>query len=547
MTFMLPIMLKAFENVTSTEYIAGFNKPCDFRDMLDLFNTLPPYFNSIGSLYPNQTELISYYSMQLASTFLVNKKSLTIECLYNMLSLQSRLGSFAINILEHPEKNEKLVGTFGRFMKEPAKPLRDSPMLKILEHVNKYEKNDDKDKILNLFTIFNIIFICVSVIGILTNFILFSILKCSSSKTNRKEESEETPLDNQYLLFAKRNQSCIYLCLITICHTIYLFVNFIIMSQTKLAAFALGNLNTSQFACKIAFVLFPPTTAYNIVHQYAIILLVFALYKHGKKIRRIKYIQVDQSEFFGYTEDIYEIDDNDSIKAADASLSNKNKTKASENNATENYSCLNENKRNSLKCFLIFLLILIYNSQNFILYSLNEVSIINKYQNLSAKFCAFSSDYSKYYILINQEIIPILNLTLFVIFPIIYGIHQLWVDVCLLIILKREQRKRYEFLNEYHIEWVLYIFFIIFFISQVPLCIHQIIDLVFQNFKFPFVFPMFISLIFSTKVTLVLVEMSLLCFAYSSSFFVFWIFDFGFRNIIKFYFYKYILCRTLNL
>ena len=116
------------------------------------------------------------------------------------------------------------------------------------------------------------------------------------------------------------------------------------MSQTKLASFALSNLNSSQFGCKIAFVLFPPTTAYNIVHQYAVLLLVFALYKHGKKIRHIKYVPVNRSYVSGYTEDINEEQEDISIQAADTSFSNKNMIKTSKNKSTDNLSFFNEKK-----------------------------------------------------------------------------------------------------------------------------------------------------------------------------------------------------------
>ena len=152
MTFMLPIIMSVFQNRTEIEYQNKFQKPCEFNDMLNMFSTLPPYFNEIGRLYPNKTDLIAYYSMQLSSTFLVNKGSLTMDCLYNMLDLQSRLGQFAVGILDRPGDYIKDVGMFGLYMKEHAAPLRENAMLKILEYVDKYEKNKKKSKLLHFST-----------------------------------------------------------------------------------------------------------------------------------------------------------------------------------------------------------------------------------------------------------------------------------------------------------------------------------------------------------------------------------------------------------
>jgi hypothetical protein len=565
MTFMLPIIMNVFQNRTEPEYQAKFKKPCEFNDMINMFSTLPPYFNEIGRLYPNKTDLIAYYSMQLSSTFLVNQGSLTMDCLYNMLDLQSRLGSFAIGILDHPEKYEKEVGNFGLFMKAESKPLRNNAMLQILEYVDKYEKNNDKDQTVALFSTFNVIFVIISIIGILANFILILVLKHSSSrlikKSNKKSKNgflapiptnslrniddnesdrseDDSSSDNyrttdlyyRFYLLSKRYRTRMCLIIISICHLFYLKINFIIMSQFKLAAVALGQLNKSQFGCKMAFFLFPPTSPYNILHQLAIWFLIYALYKHFKKIRKIK--NIDES-------DDYLIGNNEN-ELRPGSLN-----RIKQNGRQMNDSCLNESSKNIFHCVIIFGLIVAYNAQNLFLYSINEVTI--QKQNISLKFCAFNPFYSNYYVLINQTITPMLNLFLFVLLPMILGILYLSLDLCLFIRLKREQNKLFKHLREYHIEWLLYVYFIIFLLSQMPLFIHQLFDIITQNIKFPFVFPLFIGLIFSKKVGLVLFEMGMLCIGYSIALPCWCLFDNDFINIIKFYFNKYILCRTLKL
>ena len=114
MNTLLPSMFGLFSNITSEDYKANFKEPCRFDALMDLFKQLPPYFDIIAQKYPNQPDLIAYYSMQLASTFLVNNGSLTMECMYNMLSLQTRLNTFSLDIMDNPEKNPKLVGLFGK-------------------------------------------------------------------------------------------------------------------------------------------------------------------------------------------------------------------------------------------------------------------------------------------------------------------------------------------------------------------------------------------------------------------------------------------------
>ncbi len=115
MKVMLPTIIGLFSNITDNDYKAQFKAPCEFNQMLDLFSSLPPYFNEIGKTYDGRTDLIAYYSMQLSSTFLVNKNALTMKCLYQMLDLQTRIGGLSINIMDHPEKNSQLVGVMGKY------------------------------------------------------------------------------------------------------------------------------------------------------------------------------------------------------------------------------------------------------------------------------------------------------------------------------------------------------------------------------------------------------------------------------------------------
>ena len=563
MFFMLPVIIEVFEKITEPSYKMQFNKPCDFNEMLHMFSTLPPYFNAVGKLYANQTDLLAYYSMQLASTVLVNKNILTMECLYNMLDLQSKFGKFALGLLKNPEDYKNEIGKFGTAMKnhQSIKELINNPMLKILEHVDKYEKNNNKEQNLLLFNTFNIVFIVVSLIGIIGNLAVCCLLKRGNAKNynnlldENASQNDETSskssnkvVDQIYVKFFMRYTTLMYIILIAICHLFYLKINFIIMSQFKLAELALKYLNNSNFACKIAFFLFPPTTTYNILQQYAIWLLIFALKLHSKKIRSIKQVKETEDD----TDDLREFRENynfkeiltinnklddDSIPMDDSFYVDKTKQKYT----IKSY----KPSKNIFICIFIFALILIYNSKNLVLYSLNEVFV--KTENKTITFCAFSSNYSNYYLLLSQQIFPFLNLFLFVFLPLIIGIKILWFDFCLFIRLKREKKRHFKLLNDDHIEWLLYVFFLIFSVSQLPLFVHHIIDLAYHNKKFPFIFPLFISIIFSNKVTLVLIEMSLLCLSYSVTFFACILFEKNFKNIIKFYFYKYILCRSLIL
>ena len=147
MQTMLPPMFSLFSNITTDEYKSQFKDPCRFDVLMDIFKNLPPYFDEIAKKYPNKHDLIAYYSMQLASTFLVNNGSLTMACMYNMLSLQTKLFSFSLDIMDNPEKNPQLVGLFGLFMKPVMGMLKKNSMMKIIEHVDLYDKNDDMSTI----------------------------------------------------------------------------------------------------------------------------------------------------------------------------------------------------------------------------------------------------------------------------------------------------------------------------------------------------------------------------------------------------------------
>ena len=116
MNTLMPSMFNLFSNITSDEYKANFKAPCRFDELLDIFKQMPPLFDKIANKYPTKPDLVAYYSMQLASTFLVNNGSLTMACLYNMLSLQTRLMSFSIDIMDNPEKNPQLVGMSPSFL-----------------------------------------------------------------------------------------------------------------------------------------------------------------------------------------------------------------------------------------------------------------------------------------------------------------------------------------------------------------------------------------------------------------------------------------------
>ena len=354
MKAMMPSMFGLFSNVTSDDYKAMFEEPCRFDSLMALFSQLPPYFDLIAKKYSGKPDLIAYYSMQLASTFLVNNGSLTMACMYNMLSLQTRLNSFSLDIMDKPEENSKLVGLFGMFMKPLMKSLKKNAMMKIIEHVDRYDKNEDRDTIF-VFHLLNFLFVVLGVVAILSNMLLIVLLRRSSIATRQTRqktavsgvvELKKKPLRTRtikvgggdqvktthllavketrvkpsqagvtrsrsakrhqkliskyktikssnslmYYFIRKRYKTRVCVILIAVCHSLYILINFIVMSQASLAAVSLKGLSQFNVACKMAFFLFPPTTAYNILHQMAIWLLCYAIRQHGLKLRKTRYI-----------------------------------------------------------------------------------------------------------------------------------------------------------------------------------------------------------------------------------------------------------------
>lgn len=734
MNTLLPSMFGLFSNITSDDYKANFKAPCEFEVLLDLFKQLPPYFDVIAQKYPSQPDLIAYYSMQLASTFLVNNGSLTMDCMYNMLSLQTRLNTFSLDIMDNPEKNPKLVGLFGIFMKPIMKMLKKNAMMKIIEHVDQYDKNDDRENI-TIFHILNFLFIVFGIIGILSNILLIILIRRSSVATKysnqpKKSKSkyklmdkdvlEKLPLHNTHSLKLNRNlkghmehtimissidrkltrsshidssmtktsliveqasrnkqrlnesarntmrknkkpltalqkkqhklieeyksikasnsqmyyytrkryKTRICIVLIAICHSLYILINFIIMSQAALAAVSLKGLSQFNVACKFAFFLFPPTTAYNILHQFAIWLLVYAIRQHGRKLRKTRTFDMNShadhdidlfnsdSESSGfnvyskpgqgmYESSANEDDEGDTVSVSLTNNSNnltisqsgvpsaingniyqqnsavKFKSNQSINNNSNNYhqilthqrnqplaitvpstpapfttrqsqykakkvpsdSCFCElfsrKRKNVMFCVVLLTLLCAYDAQNLFLYSL---------ANLEGKtdtvyFCAFESTYAEYYSVLTQLIVPLTNLCLFSLFPILLCTMQVLFDACFLVRVKREQMKRYEKLKEV-IEWPLYAYFAVLIISQVPFALHQVVDLCIGTVKFPFVFPLFIQLKFTSKVWLSVFEMVSMFLACAADFYIWILCDRQFRTLASNWINKRIFCRT---
>ncbi len=741
MQTMLPSMFGLFSNITSEDYKANFKEPCRFDSLLDIFSKLPPYFDIIAAKYPTKPDLAAYYSMQLASTFLVNNGSLTMSCLYNMLSLQTRLMKFSLNIMDNPEENPELVGKFGIFMKPVMSMLKKNAMMKIIDHVDQYDKNDDLNTV-NLFNLLNFFYCLIGVFGILSNILLVILLKRSSIRHNKKKveiatkkssnknkqniyESRKSNLkqqqnmqlepltlqsnyanvtaitngslkkkkagnelvrkkstrknrhrkkkekseydmvksvNNQFnRIIRKRYKTRLCFIIIAICHSMYILFNFIVMSQAGLAAVALQGLSKLSIACKISFFLFPPTTAYNLLHQISIWLLFYAIMKHSRKLRNTMTHNFDRHADYDVnlmTTDTESCSDSSSDdESSSDSSDNENMKRKSHHNHHNAYDSLNDDEqdtisqsltnnsssiqqpvqtnpnpnnqiailqqpdpfplnitspinnkstvhfvnengtlsrqqiysnvvqqppyynpiyanrrhlydprligkkpivnpaktsllcclferksRNALFCVILFILLLIYNGQNLFLYSLIELKTA---KNEIITYCAFEEAYSDYYNILNQYIVPLLNLFLFSIMPILLCTMQVLFDACFLIRVQREQTKRYEKLKEI-IEWPLYSYYLVYIVSQVPFACHQISDLIIGTIKFPFVFPIFIQMKFTSKVWLVIFEMTLFILAYSSDLFIWLICDRHLRQLCKNWLNKRIFCRTYS-
>lgn len=746
MQTMLPSMFGLFSNITSDDFKANFKDPCRFDVLMDIFKNLPPYFDIIAQKFPGRHDLIAYYSMQLASSFLVNNGSLTMACMYNMLNLQTKLFTFSIDIMDNPEKNPQLVGLFGVFMKPVMSMLKKNSMMKIIEHVDRYDKNDDLSTI-PLFHFLNFVYVFLGIFAILSNILLVILLKKSSStriyrpsqpmrtlscsqkitdnntlthksvhvasgsiqidKIKRiptmnttaasstsalksssttaimqknKRRTRKTKINSKkndssaskyraiksnnarmFYLIRKRYKTRFCFVVIAICHSFYLLVNFIIMSQASLAAAALKGLTQFNLACKMAFFMSPPDTFYNIVHQLAIWLLVYAIRQHAIKLRKTRTYNFDSADYeiemmkseddFDHNEDpsddeikaieseLYdssgsEHDDEETVSVSltnnsnnlmlmshsgglvsstIASASNQgnqpgsvvkfnispdapsysnyhkilnhqrhpviqftptpNTLDVTMNSGTTNklppiissehplipasnqtvkqkqktssisyYCCyLFSRKRHNVLCGLILLfLICIYDSQNFFLYSLFKVTDKN---DKTLYFCAFESNYSDYYTMLTQYVLPIANLFLFSFLPLLLCTMQVLFDVCFLVRVQREQMKRFERLKDV-IEWPLYAYYGMYMISQTPLALHQIIDLASGTIKFPFVFPIFIQLKFTSRVWLNVIEMTLIFICYSSDLYIWMLCDKQMRRLAAYWLNKRIFCRT---
>jgi hypothetical protein len=647
MQTMLPPMFSLFSNITTDEYKSQFKDPCRFDVLMDIFKNLPPYFDEIAKKYPNKHDLIAYYSMQLASTFLVNNGSLTMACMYNMLSLQTKLFSFSLDIMDNPEKNPQLVGLFGLFMKPVMGMLKKNSMMKIIEHVDLYDKNDDMSTI-PLFHFLNFVYVFLGIFAILSNILLVVLLKHSYiSQSNLMENEQSIPNESNksnnahmFYMIRKRYKTRFCFIIIALCHSFYILVNFMIMSQASLAAAALKGLSQFNMACKFAFFMSPPTTVYNIMHQLAIWMLVYTLRQHAIKLRRTRTspddfeIEMMKSD---YDNDYEDQDQSDNEKVIDSVLNERDNFESNDyeytvSNISNNlvimsqsadptnltpdqqsssvikckitpdapsytnyhqilnhqrrpiiqftpnvnlnisklsmttaqpssdalisipssikkkhdenisyYACYLFSKkcRNVLFCLILFMLICFYNGQNFFLYSLFELTKNGK----KIYFCAFESNYANYYTLLNQFILPITNLCLFSFFPLLLCTMQVFFDTCFLIRIQREQVKRYEQLKDV-IEWPLYAYYAVYMISQIPILLHQVVDLASGAVKFPFVFPIFIQLKFTSKVWLNIIEMTLMFICYSSDLYIWILCDKQMRRLAAYWLNKCIFCHT---
>lgn len=638
----LPSIFNLFSNVTDAQFKATFQPPCRFEQMLEMFQQLPPYFEQMAKKYPNDPELLAYYSMQLASTVLVNNGSLTMRCLYSMLTLQSRLNEFSLKIMDRPQEHPELVGYFGIFMKPIMSKLKDNAMMKIIEHVDKYDKNDNTGTIY-LFKFLNLVYCVLGLGAIMANVFLVILLKQNqrSSHRNAAASNNASPAiksrhrhhhhragrktkrprrmsnyDYVVQLIAKRYKTRICLIIIAICHSLYIFINYIIMSQAGLASVALQGLTQLNLACKMAFFLFPPTTLYTLIHQLAIWLLVYCIRKHAIKIRAIKasYMIADYERMSAHhhrhksrsespnhltaldkshsrKNNIYiteSITDDFSIRgdsgdemekkplpvpssqyhhhhassnATSALLPlpptapphhhiSKSHLKASpsssyttlDNEISDSCVCyfFSPKRKNALFCVCLVFILMLYNFQNFLFYSLNEMESDKK----RVSFCAFDDFYSDYYKLITQYLVPVCNLLLFVFLPLLIAGVQVLLDASYLIRLKKEQTKVYNRLNEEHIEWPLYVYYVAYLCVFAPLFLHQVIDLTLGTKKFPFVFPLFIQLKFTSHVWLVVVEMTALFALCGMDLFIWLLVDKNMRLLASYWITKYILCRT---
>jgi hypothetical protein len=318
--------------------------------------------------------------------------------------------------------------------------LRQNPMLKLIEYVDQYEKNTDMDTV-GKFYVFNVIFVILSVIGIMANILLIAILY-RSYKYSKK--------NYLYKLIHKHYSAKWLLIVILICNCMYLLNNFIIMSQFGLASKALGGLNNYNVACKLAFTLFPPTTAYTLMKQLSIWLLIYIIREHHLKIRTIKLLD----NFYminNYTNTILTV----------------NKSNSKNNKAAS--------RRNLYAFLFIFTVIFLYNAPNLFLYSL--ASLKNPITNTTFDYCAYTQDYAeRTFVLTQSYLYPYGNLIFFVFVPFVVGLVYILFDLCYLIRMYKEEQKRYEYLKMF-VEYPIYLYFCVYFFCDMFYAFHQLHDI----------------------------------------------------------------------
>ncbi len=208
--------------------------------------------------------------------------------------------------------------------------------------------------------------------------------------------------------------------------------------------------------------------------------------------------------------------------------------------STQAKSTIAQNRKNITFCIFLFVILFTYNAQNLFLYSLSELPLPDM---PTIYYCAFEQAYSEYYTVLNQYVIPLSNLVLFAALPLALATMQVLFDICFLVRVQREQMKRYLKLRDI-IEWPIYIYYLVYLISQLPFALHQVNDLIMGTVKFPFVFPLFIQLKFTSKVWLTVIEMTLLCLACSTDLYIWIICDREVRQLAKYWLNKRIFCRT---
>ncbi len=188
---------------------------------------------------------------------------------------------------------------------------------------------------------------------------------------------------------------------------------------------------------------------------------------------------------------------------------------------------------------ILFALLCIYNAHSLFLYSLARLDG----KASTVYFCAFEAAYAQYYSVLTQLVLPLANLCLFSILPLALCTAQVLFDACFLLRVQREQMKRYEKLREV-IEWPLYAYFGMTLLAQAPFALHQVVDLCLGTTKFPFVFPLFIQMKFTSKVWLSVLEMVLMFVACAADFYIWILCDKQMKSLAANWINKRLFCRT---